>query len=267
VRPDVIVTTYPGANEPLAWMRQRGRLRVPVVSAITDLSALRYWAARGVDLHLIIHPESEEEVRGIAPGSVVRAVRGLTRPEFYSPPVRTSTSPTVVVSGGGWGVGDVVGAVEVALDIDGVEVVVLCGRNEVLRAEISSRFGHAPRVRVLGFIEDMPAVLANADCLVHSSAGLTVLEALMCGCRPISYGWGVAHIRLNNRAYVRFGLADVVGSRDGLRGAIERALALPREPDRSFAALPHAADEVLALAPPPLGDENHLSGGLHRPVG
>jgi UDP-N-acetylglucosamine:LPS N-acetylglucosamine transferase len=105
-------------------------------------------------------------------------------------------------------------------------------------------------VRVLGFTDDMPAVLAEADCLVHASAGLTVLEALMCGCRPISYGWGVAHIRLNNRAYRRHGLADVVESRRELRAAIERALADPLEPDRSFAALPEAADEVLAATGP-----------------
>ena len=39
---------------------------VPVVSAITDLAALRYWAHRGCDLHLVIHPESAAEIRAIA---------------------------------------------------------------------------------------------------------------------------------------------------------------------------------------------------------
>ena len=29
----------------------------------------------------------------------------------------------------------------------------------------------------------------------------TVLEAMMCGCRPISFGWGQGHIRANNRAH------------------------------------------------------------------
>lgn len=247
VRPDVVVSTYPGVNEPLGWMRRHGWLRVPLVSAITDLSSLRFWAARGVDLHLLIHPESEAEVSRIAPESRIVAVRGLTRPEFLSPPPRTTDRPTVVVSGGGWGVGDVLGAVEVALGIEGVDVVVLCGRNEALRATVGERFGASPRVRILGFTDEMATVLANGDCLVHSSAGLTVLEALMCGCRPISYGWGVAHIRLNNRAYVRHGLADVARTRAELRAAIERALADPRPPDRSFAALPDAADEVLGL--------------------
>jgi UDP-N-acetylglucosamine:LPS N-acetylglucosamine transferase len=249
-RPDVIVTTYPGVNEPLARLRLRCALAAPLVSAITDLSSLWFWATPGVDLHLITHPESADEVLRIAPLSRVVAVQGLTRPELLDPPPRADARaalglaadrPVVVVSGGGWGVGDLDGAVEDAL-ASGAQVVVLCGRNEAVRARIAGRF---PEALALGFTDRMAEVLAAGDCLIHASAGLTVLEALMCGCRPISYGWGVAHIRMNNRAFVRHGLADVARTRADLRAAIARALAAPADPDRSFAALPAAADEVL----------------------
>ena len=248
-RPDAIVTTYPGANGPLAWLRRHGRLDVPVISAITDLSSLHYWAMPGIDAHLIVHPESAAEVRRIAPDSEIVAVRGLTRPGFYDLPPRTTERPTIVVSGGGWGVGDVLGAVDVARSVESADVVVLCGRNEQLRAAVARRAG----VTAHGFIDDMPQVLVDGVCLVHSSAGLTVLEALICGCRPISYGWGVAHIRLNNRAYRRFGLAEVVRTKAELRNAIERALARPLEPDTSLAQLPEAADEVLRWVRPTAG--------------
>jgi processive 1,2-diacylglycerol beta-glucosyltransferase len=251
--PDIVVSTYPGVNEPLARMRLRGELAAPLISAITDLSSLYFWAAPGIDAHLIAHPESEAEVRRLAPGSEVVAVRGLTRAQFNDPPARRTMRPTIVVSGGGWGVGDVAGAVDVALGVDGADVVVLCGRNDALKALVEQRFGADPRVRILGFTDDMPQVLADGDCLIHSSAGLTVLEALICGCRPISYGWGVAHIRLNNRAYVRFGLADVVKNRAELRAAIDRALADPREPARELTELPDAADQVLRWARPTRG--------------
>ena len=40
----------------------------------------------------------------------------------------------------------------------------------------------------------------------------------MCGTRAISYGWGIAHIRANNRAYERFGLAAVAGTPAAARG-------------------------------------------------
>src|SRR5205807_8759705 len=131
--------------------------------------------------------------------------------------------------GGGWGVGDLDGAIQAALSVDGVAAVVcLCGRNDGLRERVGERFAGEPGVRALGFVERMVDVMAAADVLVHSTAGLTVLEAWMLGCRPISYGWGVGHVRLNNRAFRRFGLADVVASEPELRAAIAHALAAPR---------------------------------------
>ena len=76
--PDVAVSTYPGSTEVLGALRAAGKIDVPVVSAITDLAALRYWAHPGVDLHLITHPESAEEVAEIAPATEV-AWRGRPR--------------------------------------------------------------------------------------------------------------------------------------------------------------------------------------------
>src|SRR3954465_2305422 len=139
-RPDVVVSTYPGCTLTLAPLRRRGYMRVPLVSAITDLSQLRYWAWPGVGLHLITHPESAAEVREIAgQGARVRCVRGLTSPGFTDPPDREAGRrglglpagpPVVVVSGGGWAVGDLDSAVHEGLAADpAAHVVVLCGRN------------------------------------------------------------------------------------------------------------------------------------------
>jgi hypothetical protein len=65
------------------------------------------------------------------------------------------------------------------------------------------------------------------------------------GCPTVSYGWGRAHIRANNRAFERFGLAEVAPDRRALGQALGRALAKRREPDLSFAELPSAASVVL----------------------
>jgi processive 1,2-diacylglycerol beta-glucosyltransferase len=256
-RPDVIVSTYPGSTEITGALRRAGRIGVPCVGAITDLAALRYWAHPGIDRHLIIHAESRSEVVEIAgPRSDVRHVRGLSRPEFDDPPSRAQAraaldlpadGPVVLVSGGGWGIGDVEGAARAARRA-GAFVVCLCGTNGGLRARLGQAFAGDEQVRVEGFTDAMCAHLAAADVLIHSTAGLTMLEAQMCGTRAISYGWGVAHIRANNRAYVRFGLAAVAPDRAALDVELRRALASPVAPDRSFAALPHAADVLLEVA-------------------
>ena len=257
-QPDVVVSTYPGATEVLGRLRSRGEVRVPVVSAITDLSALWMWAKPGVDLHLITHQESTEEVRAIAPGSRIVWARGMTSPAFDIPVDQADArralqlpadGGVVIVSGGGWGVGDMEGAIAIALAIPSVAtVVVLCGRSEALKARLGKRFGREPRVQLWGFTERMSELMGAADALIHSTAGLTVLEAWIRGCRPISYGWGVAHIRMNNEAFKRFGIADVVPNRAALRPALERALAAPRVAHPEYGDQPSAADEILALA-------------------
>jgi processive 1,2-diacylglycerol beta-glucosyltransferase len=251
-RPAVVASTYPGTTEVLARLRLSGRLQVPLVSTITDLASLRFWAHRGVDLHLVTHPESVEEVRAVAGrDTAVVPVRGLNHPAFVQPPERDEArraltlppdAPVVVVSGGGWGVGDLDGAVDAVLALPGALALVMCGRNEPLLARMRSRYGGEPRVRALGFVDNVAELFTAADALVHSTAGLTVLEAYVCGCPTISYGWGRGHIRANNRAFRRFGLADVAGTRAELGPALRRALARPRpSAQHSFAALPTAA--------------------------
>jgi processive 1,2-diacylglycerol beta-glucosyltransferase len=257
---DVVVSTYPGVTEVLARLRRRGRLRVPVVSAITDLASLRYWASPGVDLHLVTHPESMAEVTTIAPGSRVECVQGLTSPDFLTPCDRGQArrglgvpegSRLVVVSGGGWAVGDLAGAAQVAATIPGVVVICLCGRNQAVREQLERRFVHEPRVRAMGFTDAMSQLLTAADALVHSTAGLTVLEAHMRGCPVISYGWGRGHVRTNNEAFRRFRLAEVAATREDLAVALRAALDGPRPaPNGSFADLRSAASLVLSLAGP-----------------
>jgi processive 1,2-diacylglycerol beta-glucosyltransferase len=258
-RPDVIVSTYPGITELLGRWRSQGRVRAPVASAITDLAALRFWAHPAVDVHLVTHPESAQEVRSIAPATRIVPVRGLNSPAFLVPRDRLDArralglpeaGSLVVVSGGGWAVGDLTGAVEAALGLADTFVVALCGRNETVHADLEGRFGADPRVHVWGFTERMSDLLAAADALVHSTAGLTVLEAHVRGCPIVSYGWGRGHIRANNRAFVRFGLADVAHDRGQLRAALARALRERNAPDLSFARLPTAASVVLEAGSP-----------------
>ncbi len=258
VRPDVVVSVYPMTTEVLGGLRRRGRIDVPVVAAITDLAMMHYWAAPGIDLHLITHPESAEEVQQVAGrDSAVRAVHGLTRPEFgeaRDPEAARAAlglprdGKIVLVSGGGWGVGNLAKAVDQALAVDGVAVVaVLAGRNDSLRERLLRRYADEPRCRVVGFTEQMSEWLAAGDALVHSTGGLTVLEAHVRGCPTISYGWGRGHIRVNNEAFRRFGIADVAESDRELRAALLRALAARPAPVLTLAALPSAASSVLAL--------------------
>jgi processive 1,2-diacylglycerol beta-glucosyltransferase len=257
-RPDVVVSTYPGATEILGHMRARGELDVPVIAEITDLAALGFWAHPGMDAHLIIHAESREEVAQVAGTAhpIVHA-RGMVREAFEHPPARDEAraalgldpeAPLVLVSGGGWGVGRLVEAVDVALrDRSMPDVACLCGSNEGLRERLMRR--GEPRLHALPFTDRMVEWMVAANVLIHSTAGLTMLEAQLCGTHAISYGWGHGHIRVNNLAYQRFGLAHVAAKPNDLVALLPSLLREERpRHEPPYASLPAAADVVLAAS-------------------
>jgi UDP-glucose 4-epimerase len=256
--PDVVISTYPGVTAVLGMLRENRRLLIPVQSVITDLAGLRYWAHPGVDMHFVTHPESIEEVEKLAgPGSVEWMRPPISR-DFLMPRTRVDArlaldvpvhDRLVLVSGGGWGVGDLEGAIVSALKGDDPTVACITGRNEIAREKLEQRFADNDRVRVLGFTDQMSDWMAAADVMIHSTAGLTVLEAHIRGCPVVSYGFSAGHLRANNAAFERFGLAEVARSEHELESVLRHLSRERRSPDSSFASLPSIASRALTVRP------------------
>ena len=256
--PDVVVSTYPGVTAVLGMLRENRRLPVPVQSAITDLAGLRYWVHPGVDLHFVTHPESIEEVERLVGPGTVEWMRPPIAREFLMPRTRSDArkalglpvhARVVLVSGGGWGIGDLEGAIRIALSDGDTMVVCITGRNEAARERLENRFGGNDKVRVLGFTEQMSDWMAASDAMVHATAGLTVLEAHIRGCPVVSYGFSAGHLRANNAAFERFGLAEVARSEHELESMLRHVTRERQSPDSSFASLPPISSRVLAARP------------------
>jgi hypothetical protein len=91
--------------------------------------------------------------------------------------------------------------------------------------------------------------MAAADAMIHATAGLTVLEAHIRGCPVISYGFSAGHLRANNAAFERFGIAEVARSDHELESTLRHVAGERRSPDSSFASLPSIASRALAVRP------------------
>ncbi len=233
--PDVIVSTYPAVTVVLARLRSRGEVDCVTVATITDLTGLFFWAQPGIDMHLVMYGESLQSVERIAGPGSVRLVRPLISAEFLEPRCPTDARRAlglpedgrmVVVSGGGWGVGDIAGAVQEFVKVPEVtSIVCLAGRNEPLEERLSSLFAEEPRVRVMGFTDKMPEILAAADVLVHSTGGVTCLEARAAGTPVVSYGLPVGHARLNTREMAELDLVRLAHDTDELREHVQASFA------------------------------------------
>jgi len=265
--PDVIVSTYPAVTVVLARLRRTGAVRCPTVATITDLTGLFFWAQPGIDTHLVMYGESMRSVERIAGRGSVQLVRPLISADFLQPrcPAEarralglSESGRTVVVSGGGWGVGDIAGAVHEFTKVPEVSsIVCLAGRNEQLATKLRLAFIDEPRVRVYGFTDKMPEILAAADVLVHSTGGVTCLEARAAGTPVVSYGLPVGHARLNTRAMAALDLLRLANDTEELRTHVQASFAAEHETDtpRNGAASPAeqlehpAACDVVLRAP------------------
>ena len=145
-RPTAVVSTYPGLTIILGHLRRTGRLSVPAYATITDLGGLEFWVDRGIDEHFVMHPACAATAERLGGRGSARLVRPLVVPAFYEPrdpgEARRSLGlpadgPLVVVSGGGWGVGDLEEAARVALRLPRSTVVVLGGRSNVIHARLA----------------------------------------------------------------------------------------------------------------------------------
>jgi processive 1,2-diacylglycerol beta-glucosyltransferase len=270
--PDVIVSTYPAVTVVLARLRRTGAVRCPTVATITDLTGLFFWAQPGIDMHLVMYGESMPSVERIAGEGSARLVAPLISAEFLEPrcPLQArralglpETGRMVVVSGGGWGVGDIEGAVRELCRVAEVSsIVCLAGRNEQLHARLSATFAHEARVHVYGFTDAMPQLLAAADALVHSTGGVTCLEAKATGTPVVSYGLPVGHARLNTRAMADLELLRLANDTGELREHVQASFAESSAGDgpgeislpafRPAARVPDPpAPATLASGPPP----------------
>jgi processive 1,2-diacylglycerol beta-glucosyltransferase len=259
--PDVIVSTYPAVTVVLAHLRRRGEVTCPTVATITDLTGLFFWAQPGIDMHLVMYGESMPSVERIAGRGSVQLVRPLISAEFLQPrcPIDArralglpENGRMVVVSGGGWGVGDISGAVREFTRVGEVtSIVCLAGRNDQLADKLRGTFATEPRVHVYGFTDKMPELLAAADVLVHSTGGVTCLEARAAGTPVVSYGLPVGHARLNTRAMADLQLLRLANDTGELRAHVQATFAAapdltPGEPEQAqLVPGPGAAEMVL----------------------
>lgn len=233
--PDVVVSTYPVVTVVLARLRRTGEVKCTTVATITDLTGLFFWAQPGIDMHMVMYGESLSPVERIAGRDSVRLVAPLISDEFLEArcPLQARRAlglpeegRMVVISGGGWGVGDVEGAVHEFIDVpEASAIAVLAGRNEPLAAKLRRSFAREPRVHVYEFTDKMPELLAAADVLVHSTGGVTCLEAMAAGTPVVSYGLPVGHARVNTRAMAALDLVRLANDATELREHVRASFA------------------------------------------
>jgi processive 1,2-diacylglycerol beta-glucosyltransferase len=171
--------------------RYRAKLNPFITCIVTDFEAHALWmepcvnlfcvAAEGTKARLVARGTRETDVAvtgiPIAGKFSGRVDAEKLRAEFGF----SKATPTLLVLGGGFGMGPVE---EILAELDKIEralqVIVVCGKNEKLRAQIAAA-PHRHATQVLGFATNMQELMALSDLILTKPGGLTTSEALAMG--------------------------------------------------------------------------------------
>jgi UDP-N-acetylglucosamine:LPS N-acetylglucosamine transferase len=235
-QPDLVLSTYPLGTAGLEWLRHHHRLDVPVGAWVSDFAPHPFWVYADIDLNLVMHQCAVASALTCVPAAKVAV---------SAPPVKAAFHPgdrdierhrlglpldafVALVSCGSLGFGDVEDAAKelLAAHPDVVPVVV-CGRNAQLKRRLEPLAEREPRLRLLGWTDQMPAYTIASDVVVTNAGGATGLEALACGRPVLMHRPIAAHGRANAKLMAEAGLAIVCENDGELADAVRNLIAEP----------------------------------------
>lgn len=232
-RPDVTVSTYHLAALAVGRLRAAGVPTGTVVTMITQFAVHDVWLHPSTDLELCISEPAAEETRART-GRPAQVVGPVVRPEFGDQGdaaarvraelgVPAATRLALVVTGSlGMG-GSSAAAVAAVARLPDWTPVVVCGRND----ELHNRLATDPHATdgdrvVLGWVDDMAALMAACDVLVDNAGGMSSKEALAAGLPVVTFRPIPGHGRHDAEELARLGLSDVVDDEAALVAALDR---------------------------------------------
>jgi len=190
---DLVINTHFLPAEIIAALRRDGKLSVPQVTVTTDFETHRLWVNQPCDRYFTATEEGAQYLQSWGvPADTTFAYGIPIHPVFVEPKDRggclsrhglAGDRPIILQMAGGFGVGPIEKIYQAILELaQPVEVVVVAGRNEKLKAELEALPSpDRHRTHILGFTEQIDELMAVADLVVSKPGGLTTSETLARG--------------------------------------------------------------------------------------
>jgi processive 1,2-diacylglycerol beta-glucosyltransferase len=191
--PHLVIANEVGAVEIAALGKREGWFYAPILAVQTDFQTEPPWVQPEVDVYCVGSEEARSQLVhwGTSPNRIL--VCGIpVDPVFGIPSDRTELlralgldgrRPIVLVMGGGMGPAPLDTIVE-SLDSCGfpLQVLAVAGHNPTLRQSLELlRRKVTLDLRVFGWVDTIPELMAVADLLITKPGGLTTAEALSAG--------------------------------------------------------------------------------------
>lgn len=188
--PDAVICTHFLPMELISRWKKKRKSSLPLYGVITDFALHTFWIVEEVDAYFVGNDDVARELytrgakvkdiyqtgipvdpvfSGLALQSEMRDTLGLEK-----------DLPTVLIMGGGYGMGDLTGLVKSFKEASlKMQLLVVCGRNEALQQELSAIATSLPMpYKIFGFVRNVHELMRASDLVITKPGGLSSSEAL-----------------------------------------------------------------------------------------
>jgi UDP-N-acetylglucosamine:LPS N-acetylglucosamine transferase len=236
--PDLVVSLVPNFNRVLCESVASTLPGVPFVTVMTDMAdhPPHFWIEPDLLSTLVCgtpHAIDQARAAGYNNDQLVLTSGMVLKPTFYDlPPMNRANRraalgldplrPTGVVMFGGQGCEQML---RIARELDGVQLILMCGRNQLL-ADQCRTLRRSAKQAVIGFTEEVADVMRLADFFIGKPGPGALAEAVQLGLPVITIrnAWTMPQERYNAQWVQEHGVGLVVPSLSRIPAATEAML-------------------------------------------
>ncbi len=185
--PDVILTSHIFAAQALTHLKNTHVDLPPTIGIMTDYTCAPFWEETDLDAYITPHPLLDGEfVKKSLPQEKLHPLGIPVDPackecsDIRQAKLAQEIDPDkkhLLIIGGSMGAGNLPEVVDTLSDMD-AQISVVCGNNEDLREQLSTRFEGSSHIHILGYVSPMFPLMSSADIILSKSGGLTSTEIM-----------------------------------------------------------------------------------------
>ncbi|SHI84815.1 processive 1,2-diacylglycerol beta-glucosyltransferase [Clostridium cavendishii DSM 21758] len=182
-KPDLIIGTHPFAVKIIGNLKSNG-LNVPFISVVTDFKAHYTYVNPAVDAYITATEYTKNTllIRKVPENKIYPVGIPIREDFLYKTTQKKNNRFTILIMGGSMGLSGIEASLnELINNPNPLDIMVICGKNEILKKNLSNKFGNRrenKNIEILGFTKDIPYYMEKAHILISKPGGLTVSEAI-----------------------------------------------------------------------------------------
>ena len=238
-KPDVVISTHFFATEVISELKKAGKVDSKLVTVVTDYRLHSWWVASRADMYVVAGQDAHDDlVKWGIDASRIKILGSPVEPVFTTTVERAGIVQaaglkdgvfTVLVIGGGFGVGPIEDIIKTIGDISqAIQIVTICGHNEELVKKLEAlKPSLKADIKVFGFVNNVYDYMSIADVLISKSGGITVSESLAKELPMVIIAPIMGQETRNSDYLIKHGAAVKIAKVSDLKEVIEYLVAHP----------------------------------------